>query len=223
MRVRADRYLWNLWIASRKELVKIIKDIWIKINWKEIFKSETKVEVWDIIEFNWEKIEVKEDILILLHKPAWYVSSDIAEWNYPSYKDLLSDCPYRNLVKVAWRLDVDTEWLLVLSSSWSLIHQIISPKKWKEKIYLVKLKDKITEDGINKLEKWVDIWDYITLPAKVKKISDKQIYLTITEWKFHQIKKMANAIWNQVIYLKRIKVWDYELWDLKLGEWKYLE
>jgi len=201
----------------------VIKDIWIKVNWKEYFKWDIKVVPWDIIEFNQDKIEVKEDVLILLHKPAWYVSSDIAEWDYPSYKELLKDCPYRNLVKVAWRLDVDTEWLLVLSSSWPLIHQIISPKKWKEKVYLVQLRDKITEDGIKQLEQWVDIWDYITLPAKVQKIDDKQIYLTITEWKFHQIKKMAHAIWNQVMYLKRIKVWEYELWDLKLGEWKYVE
>lgn len=222
MRVRADRYLGNLWIASRKELVKVIKDIWIKINGKETFKSDIKVVDWDIIEFNWEKIEVKEDVLILLHKPAWYVSSDIAEWDHPSYKELLKDCPYRNLVKVAWRLDVDTEWLLVLSSSGSLIHQIISPKKWKEKIYLVKLRDKITEEAIKKLEEWVDIWDYITLPAKVKKIDNKQIYLTITEGKFHQIKKMANSVGNQVEYLKRIKVGEYELWNLKLGKWKYV-
>lgn len=223
MRVRVDRYLWNLWIASRKELSKIIKDIWIKINQKETFKSDTKVVEWDIIEFNWEKIEIKENILILLHKPAWYVSSDIAEGAHPSYKELLKDCPYRNLVKVAWRLDVDTEWLLVLSSSWPLIHQIISPKKWKEKVYLVQLREKITDEQIEQLEKWVDIWDYITLPAKVQKIDDKQIYLTITEGKFHQIKKMAHSVGNQVVYLKRIKVGEYELWDLKLGQWKYLD
>ncbi len=222
MKERLDKYISNLWIASRSATRKFIREWFAQVNNKDVFKSDFKVTEWDIINFNGEEIPVKKDITILLHKPAWYVSSDIEDGHHPSYKELLEDCPYSNLVKIAWRLDVDTEWLLVLLSDGKKIHQIISPKKEKEKKYYVKLSKDIKEEYIKRLEKWIKIDDYTTLPAKIEIIDDKKIYISIIEWKFHQIKKMMEAVDNKVLYLKRVSVWDYKLWDLKKWEWKYV-
>jgi len=249
--MRIDKYFSNLGIVSRKECANLAKKWYIKVNWETIKKSDFKVNVWDIIEFDWEKFEVIEDITILLHKPAWYVSSDIDENNYPSYKKLLENCPYKNLVKIAWRLDVDTEWLLVLLSDWSKIHQLISPKKWKEKIYFVELEKEIDTKLFKEIETWIEIEDWTTLPARYIKIKvdndnisnledivrfwdfkestlvqipikENSILLSIKEWKFHQIKKMMQKLNNKVVYLKRLKLENFELESLEKWEWKII-
>lgn len=250
--VRLDKYLANLGIVSRRKIWKIISKWKIYVNWEIVRKSDFKVNFNDEISIVWDnwkiiKIKVIKNIIVLLNKPRWYICSDIDEFNYPSYKRLLYNCPYKNILKLAWRLDVDTEGLLVLSDNWNFIHKLISPKHWKEKIYYVEVENELSEYDINKLESWVDIWWYISLPAKVYKLEDpaynklfkdietiNQIpknllkwnywfLLSIREGKFHQIKRMLQVVSNKVIYLKRLKMWDFELWSLEIWEWKLLE
>ena len=250
MKVRLDKYLSNLGFGSRKEVTKFIKQGFVKVNGEVVKKSDVKLQEADEICFLDEKIPVKENITILIHKPSWYVSSDVDEWGYLSYKSLIWDCPYKNLLKVAGRLDVDTEGLIVASSDGWLIHSLISPKQEKEKIYYVELESELSDEDIKKLEEWVDIWDYVTKPSRVlklpsylneiisfwdfkektlsqipkKPLKGKQaILLAITEWKFHQIKRMIQAVWNKVVYLKRLKMWSYELEDLEKWDWKYVQ
>ena len=247
MKVRLDKYLANLWIASRKEIAKMVKQGLISVNSEEVKKSDIKLTENDTIQILWDEIPVLENVTLILHKPAWYVSSDVDEAGHKSYKHLLEDCIFKNLLKVAWRLDVDTEGLLVVSSDWKFIHELISPKRWKKKIYYVETQNKLSQQDIEKLEKWVDIGDYVTLPAKVLKLpadSEKikqfwnfkgstlsqissqpikwqdAILLEIVEWKFHQIKRMLEAVWNKVVYLKRLKMWDFELEDLLPWSWR---
>jgi len=250
--VRLDKYLANLGIISRRKVWKIISGRRIYVNWNIAKKSDLKLSWWDEIFVKWIdwknwKIKVIKDIVVLFNKPTWYVCSDVEEWSYPSYKKLLENCPYKNILKLAWRLDVDTEGLLVLSDNWNFIHKLISPKHWKEKVYYVEVEKNLSKKDIEKLENWVDIWDYITLPAKVYRVdlrdikdlfNDKStldqipnkfkfwkdaIILIIKEWKYHQIKRMLKAVGNRVVYLKRLKLWDFELGSLKPWEWKILE
>lgn len=82
----------------------------------------------------------------------------------------------------------------------------------------MEIKNNISDEDIFKLEQGVDIGNYITQPAKVEKISDNKIYLTIKEGKFHQIKKMLESINNKVCYLKRVSFGRLKLNDLALGE-----
>lgn len=222
MQERLDKYISNLWIASRSVTRKFVREGFAQVNDVNIFKPDFKVSEGDIINFNEEIIPVKKGITILLHKPAWYVSSDIDDGHHFSYKKLLKNCPYKDLVKIAWRLDVDTEWLLVLCSDGKKIHQIISPKKGKEKIYIADIEKKILEQDIKKLENPMEIDNYTTLWAKIERIWDKKIQISVKEWKFHQIKKMLESVNNKVLCLKRISVWKYKLWDLKKWEWKYV-
>ena len=243
--MRLDKYFSNLKICSRKECAQLAKKWHIKVNGQTIKKADFKVNIWDKIYFNNQEIEVLEDITILLYKPAWYISSDIDENNYPSYKKLLNNCPYKHLVKIAWRLDVDTEWLLVLCSNGSKIHQLISPKKWKEKVYYVELETPIDNESIKKLEQGIELEEFTTLPARVCRINSKiedfanfkestlkqipkiskwkdAILIAIKEWKFHQIKNMLKKVNNKVVYLKRLKLDNYELEDLKKWEWRII-
>ena len=116
------------------------------------------------------------------------------------------------------RLDKDTEGLLLFTNDGKLAHSLLSPKKHVDKTYYAQLEKSITEEDIKKLEEGVDIGGYITQPAKGKIVGEREIELTIREGKFHQVKKMLEAVNNKVVYLKRLTFGKLELKDMELGE-----
>lgn len=222
--MRLDKYLSMLWVIPRRKTKKILKSWVIKINGQSIESPQYKIKEGDTLEILDESFKVKFNVSLLLHKPAWYISSNIDEWWYPSYKDLLHDCPYSELVEIWGRLDVDTEWLLFCSSDGKKIHNIIHPHKKVEKEYYVETKEAITHQMIKELEEWVTLNDgKKALPAKVDKKSEKSLQLIITEGKFHQVKRMLKWVNNEVIYLRRDRIWDRTLSDLEKGKRKYIE
>lgn len=222
--IRLDRYLAQLWLLARKEAKAYIKNWVVLINGVVADSSDQKVDYGSIITFEEQEILVQEHITVFIHKPAGYVSSDHDEWKYPSYRQLLSQCPYVNMLHVAGRLDQDTEGLLIASSDGQFIHRIISPKKKLPKVYYVVLGKEINELHINKLKNWVTLDDgYVTMPAEVEQIDGKIILLTIYEWKYHQVKRMMEAIDNAVVYLRRDTIWEWSLEWLEKWEWKYIQ
>ena len=162
-----------------------------------------------------------------LKKFIWFSTSRQAtfpEFGYPSYKKQILDCPYVHLLHVAGRLDVDTEGLLLLSNDGQFIHQVISPKRDKEKEYEVWLQSPISLTDCEQLQNWVQLDDgYLTKPAKVQQLEEKKILLTITEGKYHQVKRMLEAVENKVIYLKRLRIWSRTLEGLDKGQRKLIE
>lgn len=223
MSIRLDKYLANLWLVPRRLADRVVKSGSVLVNGQEIKKSDYRLSRGDILSYEGRDIEVCEYLYVVLYKTSWYLSSDEDEDGYLSYRHQMTDCPYVNLLHVAGRLDQDTEWLLLLSNDGQFIHKVISPKWEKEKEYEVHLESEISVEDCKQLESGVTLDDgYLTLPAKVQKIEDKNILLTITEGKFHQVKRMLEAVWNKVIYLKRLRIWDWTLDGLKPGEWKMI-
>lgn len=224
MVVRLDRYLANLWYTSRRVSNLFMKDNNVLVNWLKASKSDMKLWLWDLVSINWDEFEVKENVYVLINKPKWYISSNIDENWYLSYRKLLDSCPYRNIVNVAWRLDWDTEWLLIATSDWKKIHEIISPKRNCYKKYYCCWKNNLSDDDLNRLHKWVKLDDwYLTKMSIVERLSSNEVYLSIVEWKYHQIKRMFKSIWNDIVYLKRLSIWNISLWNLSLWEWKYID
>ena len=222
--IRLDKYLANLGLVSRREASEACKSGAILVNGEVIKKSDFRLFGHEILRVYDQEIEVLEKVYAILYKSAGYISSDEDEFWYLSYKKQMLDCPYVNLLHVAGRLDTDTEGLLLLSNDGQFIHQTISPKREKEKEYEVWLDSVISDEDCNKLEKWVILDDgYLTKPAKVQKIEDKKILLTITEWKYHQVKRMLEAVDNKVVYLKRLRIGEWNLDGLKPGEWKMIK
>ena len=136
------------------------------------------------------------------------------------FKETGTDCPRFDELSPVGRLDKDTEGLLLITNDGELNHKLLSPKNHVDKTYYVEIENNISQEDILKLEEGVDIGNYITLPAKVEKISDTKIYLTIKEGKFHQVKKMLEAVNNKVNYLQRTTFAKLKLNDLALGEVK---
>lgn len=219
--MRLDKYLSDLWRVSRREFAKKRKKAEITINDKPITKAWQTIQEWDIIAREKDSIKVKKNIYIAIYKPSWYVSSDTPETDYPSYKDLLHECPYRELLHVAWRLDQDTTGLMLASNDGKWVHDIISPKKKLPKTYIVTHQKPLTTNDTEKLTNWITLDDwYLTQPAQIEIIDSITTKLTIHEGKFHQVKRMREAIDNQVLLLHRESIGSYDLKKLQILEGK---
>lgn len=223
--MRLDRFLVECGIGSRKEVKKLISTNVIKVNGSyDISVKDNIDEYSDIIEYKGQRLEYKEFRYYIMNKKAGYITAT-EDAKESTVMDLLPEWVIKKDLVPVGRLDKDTEGLLLLTNDGKLNHRLLSPKNHVDKTYYVKIETNISQEDIFNLEGGIDIGNYITLPAKVEKISDTEIYLTIKEGKFHQVKKMLEAVNNKVIYLQRIAFAKLKLGDLALGEVKevYLE
>lgn len=220
--MRLDKLLANLGYGSRSDIKKMCRSGIVMLNGKKTSNSEIHVDaINDEIKVDDEVIFYRENLTLIMNKPSGYICSNIDEV-YPSLLKLLDKKYQRLALNFAGRLDFDTEGLVVLTTDGNLIHRIISPKKEVYKKYFVKVQKKLNNE--KRLEVPLKLLDgkneeYITKNAKVEKIDDFSLYLSICEGKFHQVKRMLEAIDNEVVYLKRVAIGKLELpSDLALGD-----
>ena len=216
--MRLDKYLVECGIGSRKEVKKIIDEKLISVNDKIILSPKENInEENDIVKYNNEIIKYKKFRYYILNKISGYITA-VDDPRDKTVMELLPDWVIKKDLAPVGRLDKDTEGLLLLTNDGQLNHKLLSPKSHVEKTYYAELEKNISQDDLEKLEKGVDIGGYITMPALAQKIDDNKIYLTIKEGKFHQVKKMLEAVNNKVVYLKRISFGKLKLDNMKLGE-----
>jgi len=227
--MRLDKFLANSGVGTRKEVKELLKKRLIKVN-DEIVK-DGKIHVdenEDTVKYKDEIISYKKFVYIMLNKPNGVISAT-EDKVHKTVIDLLGD-EYRTFeVFPVGRLDIDTEGLLLLTNDGVLSHNLLSPNKHVDKKYYVELEKLLTKMDIDKLENGVELKDFTTKDAKVEIIengeeSDKiRVYITISEGKFHQVKRMFKAVGNEVKYLKRVKMGTLSLDEnLKLGEYREL-
>ena len=216
--MRLDKYLVECGIGSRKEVKKIIDKKLVSVNDKIISSSKENVdEEKDIVKYRDEIIKYKKFRYYILNKKRGYITA-VDDPKDKTVMDLLPEWVIKKDLAPVGRLDKDTEGLLLLTNDGQLNHRLLSPKSHVDKTYYAELEKDVSEDDLEKLRNGVDIGGYITMPALVEKIDDKKIHLTIKEGKFHQVKKMLEAVDNKVIYLKRISFGKLLLNDMELGE-----
>ena len=216
--MRLDKYLVECGIGSRKEVKKIIDNKLVSVNDKIISSSKENVdEENDIVKYRDEIIKYKKFRYYILNKKGGYITA-VDDPKDKTVMDLLPEWVIKKDLAPVGRLDKDTEGLLLLTNDGQLNHRLLSPKSHVDKTYYAELENNISEDDLEKLRKGVDIGGYVTMPALAEKIEDKKIHLTIKEGKFHQVKKMLEAVENKVVYLKRISFGNLKLNDMELGE-----
>lgn len=221
--MRLDKFLSECGLGSRKEVKEIIASKKISVNGKVVFSAKDNVdEITDIIEYNNKRIEYKEFRYYMMNKKAGYITA-VEDLKDKTVMDLLPDWVIKKDLAPVGRLDKDTEGLLLFTNDGKLNHKLLSPKNHVKKTYYVELEKNISDDDLNDLEIGVDIGNYITQEAKVEKLEDRKILLTISEGKFHQVKKMLEAVNNKVSYLKRASFGRLNLNDLTLGEVKEIK
>ena len=210
-------------IGSRSEIKKFLKTCRVKLNGKFEKSPNTQVDIEkDEILFDDERVIYKEFTYLMLNKPKGYISATF-DPKLPTVLDLL-EFPYSNMeLFPVGRLDVDTTGFLILTNDGKFSYNVTNPKKKVNKKYFVTLRDEIISEQIEKLENGIyfEKEGFTTENAKVEKISEKEINLTISEGKFHQVKRMLEYVENEVVELKRVCIGNLNLDDsLKLGEYR---
>ena len=228
--MRLDKFLANSGIGTRKEVKEILKNKKISVN--DAFVKDGKIQIdeeKDIVKYEDNIIYYKPFVYIMMNKPAGVISAT-EDNHHKTVIDLLND-EYRTYdIFPVGRLDIDTEGLLLLTNNGILSHNLLSPKKHVDKKYYVKIANPLTEEDIKTLENGIKLEEnFITKNAKVEIIcnnsenSEYLAYITISEGKFHQVKRMFKAVNNEVLYLKRLKMGNLLLDEnLKLGEYREL-
>lgn len=209
--MRLDKFLCEMNIGTRSQVKIYIKQGMVTVNGAPAKKAEDKIdENKDVVCFRGEALSFQEFQYFMLNKPAGVVSAT-QDNTAKTVIELLPTNAKKDLFPVG-RLDKDTEGLLLITNDGDLAHKLLSPKKHVDKTYLVGIEKPLSNSDITNLEQGVDIGeDKLTLPAKVQVIENTQIHLTIHEGKFHQVKRMLQAVNNQVLTLKRISFGPLEL------------
>ncbi len=218
--IRLDKFLCDMAVGSRSEVKELIKKGQVKVNGERIKKPETKIfEDQDEIYVQDQLVEYSAFVYYLFHKPQGVVTAT-RDNHDKTVLDYFEEARGKDLFPVG-RLDKDTEGLLLITNDGKLAHALLSPKKQVEKTYYVETKDEVTKEMEHRLCQGVDIGeDKFTLPAKTKLLSKTSLHLTITEGKFHQVKRMLKAVGTEVTYLKRISMGSLTL-DPKLEKGEY--
>lgn len=225
--MRIDKMLANLGYGSRKDVKKLLKDGAVVVNDKVIKDSKQHIDPDnDVVTLNGEIVEYKEFVYLMMNKPPGVISA--TEDNHDeTVIDLLE---YEDQVFEPFpvgRLDKDTEGLLLITNDGQLSHRLLSPKKHVPKTYFAVIEGIVTSDDGEAFQKGVTLDDgYLTKPAYLTILKSgltSDIELTITEGKFHQVKRMFEAVGKRVIYLKRLSMGPLKLDEtLELGEYREL-
>jgi 16S rRNA pseudouridine516 synthase len=203
--MRLDKLLCHMKKGSRSQIKKDLKAGLVTVNGIVVEKPDYNVdEKKDTICYQGVPCLYEKYVYYMLHKPSGVVSAT-EDKKEKTVIELLSAEKRDDLFPVG-RLDKDTEGLLLITNDGELAHTLLSPKKHIEKEYECKLAHPLNELQITQLEQGVDIGEkQLTRPAKVQVTADG-IRLTITEGKYHQVKRMLQAVDNEVTYLKRIRM-----------------
>src|SRR5699024_3001302 len=208
--MRIDNLLSHAGFEMRKSVKQLVKKKNVKVDGKIITKGDKQVNPdQSIIFVDDQKVVYKKYIYLMLHKPSGVVSAttdnrdrtviDLAPTSYAHYE-----------MAPVGRLDKDTEGLLLLTNDGQMNHTLTSPKKSVTKTYFAKIDGYVTEKEVEAFQDGVLLNDgYKTEPAilRILKQDDvSEIELDITEGKFHQVKRMFQAVNMTVVYLKRIKM-----------------
>ncbi|MFD1030344.1 pseudouridine synthase [Metaplanococcus flavidus] len=225
--MRIDKYLSNMGFGSRKDVKVLLKSKAVEVNGEIVRDAKQHVdEVADLVTVAGEEVEYAEFIYLMMNKPPGVISATEDKYD-ETVIDLLGDGERHFEPFPVGRLDKDTEGLLLLTNDGKLAHELLSPKKHVAKTYYARIDGRVTEEDGEAFRKGVILDDgYQTKEAFLKIIQsgeESEIELTITEGKFHQVKRMFESVGKTVVYLKRLSMGSLQLDpDLELGEYRYL-
>lgn len=227
--MRLDKFLSHAGYGSRKEVKKFILKGLIEVNNQVITKVGFIVDPrQDHITYLKEEIHYQEFYYIMLNKPSGIISATEDGYHQTVIDWVELDYNHVDLFPVG-RLDIDTTGLLLLTNNGQLAHQLLSPKKEVSKRYRAIIQGVVTEKDIEKFNKGLNLGDFISQPAELDILDideDTQlseIEVIIMEGKFHQVKRMFQAVDKEVIELHRISMGPLELdSNLELGEYREL-
>lgn len=209
--MRLDKFLCETGFGTRSQVKELLKKGQVTVNGVAAKKPEQKIdEHKDQITCQGKTASYEKYVYYMLHKPAGVVSAT-EDKREKTVLDLLKSEDRRDGIFPVGRLDKDTEGFLLLTDDGDLAHRLLSPRKHVDKTYYAKIAGSVTEAHIERFREGLDIGDEKkTLPAMLEILASEpetsEIWITIHEGRFHQVKRMFEAVGCKVTYLKRLSM-----------------
>ena len=221
--MRLDKFLSETGTLSRSESGRAVRAGKVLVNGCAAKSPSDRVDPErDEIVYGGERICYRRFTYILLNKPDGYVSAT-EDGREKTVLDLLDDEHRRLGLFPCGRLDKNTLGLVILTNDGDNAHRLLSPKHHVAKVYVFESMLPLSNDDIKALESGVDIGGYFTKPCTIEMLDDTHGKITLVEGKYHQIKRMLEAVDNKIIYLERISFGGIVLdASLERGMWRYL-
>ncbi|MDE7095678.1 MAG: rRNA pseudouridine synthase [Anaeroplasmataceae bacterium] len=221
--MRLDKLLAHMGYGSRKEVKTFIRKGYVLVNGETVYDDDAKVdeENDEILILN-ESVEYQKQIYLLLNKPKGYVSATF-DPKEPTVLDLIEE-NQKGLFPVG-RLDKDTTGFLLITNDGKLAHELLSPKHHVAKTYELTFTGEFKETYLEQFKEGIVLEDgYLCKPADFTLLEPHKGRITIYEGKFHQIKRMMQALGMEVTSLKRLSFGNLELpKDLEEGKYRPLQ
>lgn len=216
---RIDRILSEQTNYSRKEIKKFVSKGLVLVNGLVVRKSDEKYADDNIsIKINGEDIRVSKHFYLLLNKPKGYVSTTVSDKD-KTVIDLVPDKYKTRTLFPAGRLDKDTTGLMLITDDGVFAHNILSPKKHIKKVYEVVIDKDVSDEMVYGFRDGVKLNDGECKSALLEKVDTNKCLVTLTEGRYHQIKRMFGCYKAKVLELKRICMGELYLpSDLGVGE-----
>ena len=223
--MRIDKFLSVTGCCSRSDAKRAIRGKNVLVNGKVAVTADMHIdEEHDEIVFFGKPVTYRKYTYIMLNKPEGVVSAT-EDGRDRTVLDLLPQGVRNDRMFPCGRLDKNTLGLVLITDNGDLAHKLLAPKSHVSKMYRFKSKFPVSPEEALRFENRIVLDDgYVTLPAKIELDADGMSgVITLTEGKYHQIKRMLEAINNKITYLERISFGPLELGsDLALGSWRYL-
>ncbi len=226
MKLRLDKYLSESMPGTRSEVKKAVRKGMVQVNGHTVQKPEYHVDTEnDQVLFAGKRVVYAEYEYYMLNKPSGVISAS-TDPREPCVVDLITEPKRKDLFPVG-RLDRDAEGLLLITNDGGLAHRLLSPKKHVDKVYYARVRGQATQRDVEAFRQGVDIGEEKpALPAGLHILDSgevSEVKVTVREGKFHQVKRMFQAVGKEVLYLKRLQMGTLVLDEtLKPGEYRTL-
>ena len=220
--MRLDKFLAGCGYGTRREVKALVKSGAVSVNGVTERDSGKNVSESDNITVGGNSAVYKEFVYIMLNKPQGYVSAT-EDRHYPVVTELIGEEYARFKPAPVGRLDIDTEGLLLLTNDGDLNHRLTSPSKHVDKTYFAVLDKPAEASDTDAFAAGMEFKDFAARSAKLEICENRnEVFVTISEGKYHQVKRMCERVGKKVTYLKRISMGGLKL-DPKLAPGEYRE
>ena len=221
--MRLDKYIAQTTDLSRAQVKLALRNKRVKVNDAEIKDASLHISPADSVQLDGEILGPVGPRYFMLHKPTGFVCATI-DREHTTVLDLLDE-PNKQALQIAGRLDIDTTGLVLITDDGQWNHRVTSPRHECRKTYYVTLANELVSDAEEQLQAGILLKDEIhpSKPASLERLNSKEVRLTITEGKYHQVKRMFAALGNRVVELHRERIGDIVLDEsLQMGEYRPL-
>lgn len=227
--MRLDKFLVESGLGSRSQVKQLLKKGQVWVNGAAVTSAKKQIdERSDQIVVDGQPLVYEKFVYYLLNKPKGVISATEDD-RHKTVLDLLDDAARQKEVFPVGRLDVDTHGLLLLTNNGQLSHAMLSPKRHVAKVYQAQVAGLMDQADVERFAQGIELKDFTCQPAQLEIIERNEgaqtslVRITLSEGKFHQVKRMVLACGKEVTDLQRLSMGPLQLdTNLDLGQWRRL-